>query len=63
MSGTVLGGTGMALIIGVPFTLLAVFGLVMLIHARVWVDGPVLYSRTPSATGRRSGSTSSAARD
>ena len=35
----------MALIIGVPFTLLAVFGLIMLIRSRVWVDGPVLYSR------------------
>ena len=46
VSGIVLGGTAMALIIGVPFTLLAVFGLGTLIHARVWVDGPVLYSRT-----------------
>ncbi len=42
---TVVGGTGVALIIGVPFTLLALFGLIMLIRSRVWVDGPVLYSR------------------
>ena len=42
---TVVGGTGVALIIGVPFTLLALFGLMMLIRSRVWVDGPVLYSR------------------
>jgi hypothetical protein len=46
VSGIALGGTAMALIIGVPFTLLAVFGLGTLIQARVWVDGPVLYSRT-----------------
>lgn len=42
----VVGSTAMALIIGVPFTLLAVFGIGTLIQARVWVDGPVLYSRT-----------------
>jgi len=46
VSGIVLGGTAMALIVGVPFTLVALFGLGTVIHARVWVDGPVLYSRT-----------------
>ena len=44
VSGIVLGGTAVALVVGVPFTLLAVFGIGTLIHARVWVDGPVLYS-------------------
>ena len=45
VAGIVVGSTAMALLIGVPFTLLAVFGFTMLIRARVWVDGPVLYSR------------------
>jgi len=45
VSVIVLGGTVMALLVGVPFTVLGVFGFTMLIRARVWVDGPVLYSR------------------
>jgi len=45
VSGIVLGGTASALIIGVPFTLVALFGFAVLLRSRVWVDGPVLYSR------------------
>jgi hypothetical protein len=40
-----LGPIAMKLILGLPFTLLAVFGLATLIRSRVWVDGPTLYSR------------------
>jgi hypothetical protein len=39
------GGLTMSLIIGVPFTLLALFGLTSIAYSRVWVDGPLLYSR------------------
>jgi hypothetical protein len=45
VTGIVVGGTVMALLVGVPLTVLGVFGFTMLIRARVWVDGPVLYSR------------------
>jgi hypothetical protein len=45
VSGLVVGGIALKLIVGVPFTLLAVFGLATLIRSRVWVDGPTLYSR------------------
>jgi hypothetical protein len=45
LSGLVLGGIAMKLIVGLPFTLLALFGLATLIRSRVWVDGPTLYSR------------------
>ncbi len=46
VSGIVVGGMAMALIVGVPFTLLGLFGLAMLARTRVWVDGPTVYSRT-----------------
>lgn len=39
------GGLSMSLIIGIPFTLLALFGLTSIAYSRVWVDGPVLYAR------------------
>ena len=45
VAGIVVGSTAIALLVGLPFTLLGVFGFIMLIRARVWVDGPVLYSR------------------
>ncbi|MBE2315870.1 hypothetical protein DVA67_007775 [Solirubrobacter sp. CPCC 204708] len=41
----VFGGISMSLVIGIPFTLLALFGLASIAYARVWVDGPTLYSR------------------
>jgi hypothetical protein len=46
LSSLLLGGVALKLLIGLPFTLLALSGLVMLVRARVWVDGPTLYSRT-----------------
>ena len=46
MSCLVLGGVALKLLIGLPFTLLALFGCAMLLQARVWVDGATLYSRT-----------------
>ena len=33
------GGLSMSLIIGIPFTLLALFGLTSIAYSRVWVDG------------------------
>lgn len=46
VSGIAVGGVALKLIIGVPFTLLALGGLGMLWHSRLWIDGPTLYSRT-----------------
>ena len=40
-----LGELALTLIVGMPFALLALFGLATLIRSRVWVDGPTLYSR------------------
>lgn len=45
VAGIYFGGLTMALIIGVPFTLLALFGLLSICFSRVWVDGPLLYTR------------------
>jgi hypothetical protein len=39
------GGLSMSLLIGIPFTALAVFGVASIAYSRVWVDGPVLYTR------------------
>ncbi|RKQ86027.1 hypothetical protein C8N24_4035 [Solirubrobacter pauli] len=39
------GGFSGSLLIGIPFTLLALFGLTSIARSRVWVDGPLLYSR------------------
>lgn len=39
------GGISGSLIIGIPFTLLALFGLTSIAVSRVWVEGPLLYSR------------------
>src|SRR5689334_11269196 len=39
------GGISGSLIIGIPFTLLALFGLTSIAVSRVWVDGSRLYSR------------------
>jgi hypothetical protein len=46
VSVLLLGGVALKLLIGAPFTLLALSGLVMLVRARVWVEGATLYSRT-----------------
>ena len=45
MSVLYFGGISGSLIIGIPFTLLALFGLSSIAISRVWVDGPWLYSR------------------
>ncbi|MDA0185067.1 hypothetical protein OJ997_32480 [Solirubrobacter phytolaccae] len=39
------GGFSGSLIIGIPFTLLALFGLSSIAYSRVWVDGPTIYAR------------------
>jgi hypothetical protein len=39
------GGFSGSLIVGIPFTLLALLGLTSIAVSRVWVDGPLLYSR------------------